>query len=346
MACIMKQKKIPSSEIILTSFFLAGFGGGIVIGICFLIIPLYFDRRLGLANAFMMTGICVGQIFIAPFIRYLLDNYSYRGAALIFGATMMNSFVAISLFQPVKWHMKKQCQKTDPPQENLVPLIPQKGNIDGPQQPTNLLDAVPKYEGSKEEPNWAATADQARVKQRQLCTSLRMSECSQHLMILSDNSSGTTIPGTYCTLSDCREGSKGNGALGVIKTLWIILVRVAQRTKSDVGILRSHRALIISLAYTFTINSFFNFIMLVPFVMEEEGHTLQESAWCISVMGICNLMTRLIVSPLTDWRRFDMRLCLMFGCAIMGSSMVGKVTWLFCYTNIRTLMSNYPQCFE
>ncbi|XP_071541500.1 monocarboxylate transporter 9-like isoform X1 [Panulirus ornatus] len=322
----------PSAEFLFFSYsLLSGLGMGLVIGMSFIILPLYFDRRRGLANTFLMAGICLGQILIPPFIRYLLDNYSYKGGALIYGAMLMNGFVAVSLFHPVEWHMKPR-RKTDQPPESLASLIPQKGRSDGPQEPMNLLDVVPQHEGTKEEPDWLAVADQVKVKRTRRDTSHRLSECSQE-SVISNILSGNIVSDTNCAPPDNKEGYKGNRCLGVIKTLWIILVRVAHRTKSDVGILRLSRVFVISLADTLIFSSYHNFIMMVPFVMESEGHSLQDSAWCISLMGICNLATRLIVSPLSDWKRFDKRLCIMFGCVVIGStilvfSFVTDLVWM------------------
>ncbi|XP_071541498.1 monocarboxylate transporter 9-like [Panulirus ornatus] len=311
----------PSAEFLFFSYsLLSGIGTGLLFGISIIILPMYFDRRRGLANTFLTTGICLGPILIAPFIRHLLEFYSYKGGALIYGATLMNGFVAVSLFHPIEWHMKPR-RKTDQPPKGLAPLIPQKGSSDGPQKPTNLQDVVPQHEGTKEEPNWVAIADQARVKRTRCGTGHRVSECSQE-SVISDMLSGNIVSVTNCAPPDSKEGYKGNGCLGVIKTLWMILVRVVRTVKSDVSIVRSLRALVIGLGNILITGSYFNFVMMVPFVMESEDHSLQDSAWCTSVMGICNLATRLIVSPLSDWKRFDKRLCIMFGCVVMGLAML------------------------
>lgn len=39
-------------------------------------------------------------------VRYLLDEYSFSGAALIMGALAFHGIVGAALFQPVEWHMK------------------------------------------------------------------------------------------------------------------------------------------------------------------------------------------------------------------------------------------------
>lgn len=40
-------------------------------------------------------------------VRILLDDYGFRGAALIMGALAFHGLVGAALFQPVEWHMKR-----------------------------------------------------------------------------------------------------------------------------------------------------------------------------------------------------------------------------------------------
>lgn len=40
-------------------------------------------------------------------VRILLDEYGFKGTTLVMGALALNGVVGASLFQPVKWHMKR-----------------------------------------------------------------------------------------------------------------------------------------------------------------------------------------------------------------------------------------------
>lgn len=40
-------------------------------------------------------------------VRILLDDYGFRGAALIMGAMAFHGLVGAALFQPVEWHLKQ-----------------------------------------------------------------------------------------------------------------------------------------------------------------------------------------------------------------------------------------------
>lgn len=112
-----------------------------------------------------------------------------------------------------------------------------------------------------------------------------------------------------------------------------LLVRVARSTGRDLCILMSPPALIIGVSSTLVINGYLNFIMMVPFMVQAAGHPLQASAWCVSVSGMCNLLTRVVVSALTDCSCFNMFACFVVSIfAIAASSLaftfVTEMTWL------------------
>ena len=88
----------------------AGVGGGLIGTICFIIVPMYFERRRGMANTVLMSGICMGSIMVPPFVRFLQDEYGFTGACMIYGATLLNSCVGVSFFHPLKWHAKREAQ--------------------------------------------------------------------------------------------------------------------------------------------------------------------------------------------------------------------------------------------
>lgn len=58
---------------------------------------------------FILTwiGTGVGQMIMPNIVRILLDNYGFRGAALIMAALAFHGLVGAALSQPVEWHMKR-----------------------------------------------------------------------------------------------------------------------------------------------------------------------------------------------------------------------------------------------
>ena len=83
----------------------AGFDTGLSLAIAYMVLPPYFSKS-GMANTFLVAGRPVTQMVLAPLLRYLLAMYSFRGAALIYGAIILNGLIAMSFFHPVKWHLK------------------------------------------------------------------------------------------------------------------------------------------------------------------------------------------------------------------------------------------------
>ncbi|XP_037797390.1 monocarboxylate transporter 12-B-like [Penaeus monodon] len=98
------------------------------------------------------------------------------------------------------------------------------------------------------------------------------------------------------------------------------VTRVVISTVRDLGILQSSRALIIALTSTLVMNGYLNFIMMVPFIVTKGKHTPYDAAWCVSVSGISNLLTRVIVSALADCSWFHLRACYMAGILLIALS--------------------------
>ncbi|XP_063614899.1 monocarboxylate transporter 5-like, partial [Penaeus indicus] len=302
---IMLSAFAPSAEFLFFSFsLLSGIGGGLAGTICFLIVPTYFERRRGIANTMLTTGICMGQIMGAPFIRYLQDEYAFTGAALIYGAILLNCLVGVSLFHPLKWHLKKTKVT-----ENVAPLD---GSVP-------LISTAEKTE--EESVQKVLTEDmktQAKMVRARMLARVSESSCTSHT---SRDSETSMMYVSMTGIIEVVDFALETEAKERPSSLWEILKRVFLSALSDLRIFRSRRALIINTGIALCINSYINFIMMVPFKMQQAGFTLQDSAWCVSILGLCNFVTRLIISPLTDWSKFNMRLCFMIGYAIIACSM-------------------------
>nr|XP_045581393.1 monocarboxylate transporter 13-like [Procambarus clarkii] len=93
---------------------LGGFGTGMSTLIAYVILPYYFKRLRGRANAILMGGVSSAQLIGPPLITFLQQAYGFRGATLIVAALSLNICVAGSVFHPVEWHSKapNRCNKT------------------------------------------------------------------------------------------------------------------------------------------------------------------------------------------------------------------------------------------
>ncbi|CAL4178524.1 unnamed protein product, partial [Meganyctiphanes norvegica] len=145
-----------------------GIGGGLYVNMMFMLMSSYFKKHLGIAVSIEMAGISLGQFLGPPFIRYLLDEYSYKGAAIIFGAINLNIVAVACLFQPAKWHIKstnlKEVKCNDINQDETGPFIHP--------QPDVSCKAEHKTEGAD------IDIVKAQAKMRRRLISRRMSESS------------------------------------------------------------------------------------------------------------------------------------------------------------------------
>lgn len=85
---------------------LAGISCGMLLNISYIIVPYYFNRRRGLASGIIMALDSSGQIVAPPLVKWLQDEFAYKGATLILGGIVLNCFVAAAVFHPVEWHSK------------------------------------------------------------------------------------------------------------------------------------------------------------------------------------------------------------------------------------------------
>lgn len=264
-----------------------GTGGGLVMCMSYIIVPSYFERRRGLANSVMMAGVCTSQMVGPPLIRLLQDEYGYRGATLVLGAVLLNGCLGAAFFHPVEWHLKKPRQPAKPPWP-------------GPSPAARSEDA--ECGDDEEHVEWVSLVTHARSRGEDgTHQDSRVSTSERH---------GTPPPAV-----PQRGGFR----------FWELLVRVTRSTLADLAILRSPRAVIISLGSTFFVIGYFNFVMMVPFAMQTAGHSLADAAYCISASAITNMMMRLSSSALSDCAWFNMRGAYMTGLALSSGSILGKV---------------------
>ncbi|XP_042222005.1 monocarboxylate transporter 9-like isoform X2 [Homarus americanus] len=325
----------PSPEFLFFSFsVLSGMGGGVVVCMSFIILPMYFDRRRGMANAIMNAGVCTGQIVGPPLVRLLQDEYGFKGATLIVGAIMLNSLIGACFFHPVEWHMKpprrQGTREVAEGEEEGAPMSDEMDRI-GDIEKTQSAESL--FSDDNEGPEWGESLIPRGVAVRKNGTRdgrgggvTPPTDNITHSIPLLDLSGLAAAPESDAEMT--RVEVKGG-----VRKLGVLLVRVSRSTIKDLGIFRSPRAIIIAVSNTFFINGYYNFIMMVPFAMQAADHTLADSAWCISVSAVCSLVFRMLMSSLSDWPKFNMRLAYMSGLATTATSilvfpLVKELQWL------------------
>ncbi len=75
----------------------------------------YFERRRALATGISVCGSGVGCIAFAPLANFLLEEYGWQGAHLIFAGLCLNCVVFAGLMRPleiaVEPNDKKVCER-------------------------------------------------------------------------------------------------------------------------------------------------------------------------------------------------------------------------------------------
>lgn len=89
-------------------------------------------------------------------------------------------------------------------------------------------------------------------------------------------------------------------------------------------LLRLPRVAIIALGGSFVVGIFLNLALLMPFVMESKGHTVETAAWCMSVTNLCNLASRIVISSFSDMAWFNVLVAYIVLSFILTISTLGN----------------------
>lgn len=95
-------------RILITKHFYAGIGVGLAMSAAFVALNHYFAKKRGQAVGLSMAGTALGMLIMPQLVRYLLEEFSFRGAVLIIAGLALHSAIGSILLQPVKWHLKEE----------------------------------------------------------------------------------------------------------------------------------------------------------------------------------------------------------------------------------------------
>ncbi|KAK4299439.1 hypothetical protein Pmani_028275 [Petrolisthes manimaculis] len=344
---------------------LTGLGSGLCCLVAFAIIPFYFKRRRGLANGLMMAGMCTGGMFWPSIITYLQGEYGYKGATLILAGVMLNNCVAASVFHPVAWHRRKP-SRNNKQAETKVLLVgssvasnrdgygsisegsvsetckdKQRGNGDGVLCPAfinkDIIDDTlyASYIGKEND-----DAEEVKVTQKSKATEHhhQNNDYNTSRPRNATNTQPTQHHETNCRQRDTghntqltqQQNEKTNKQQRLADGIKEVFVNLAMNVK----VLRSPTAVIVSIGVAGFVGVYLNFVMITPFAMDAMGYTQEEISWSLAVSNVCNLVSRLVVSPLSDFPNFNITKMFMAGTAILAFAAVG-----FCFVDGLVLMS-------
>ncbi len=88
--------------LMLTYGVIGGFGLGLIYLPAVVAVGYYFEKRRALATGISVCGSGVGTFLLAPLATYLLDEYGWKGANLIFAGLCLNCAVFGALMRPLE----------------------------------------------------------------------------------------------------------------------------------------------------------------------------------------------------------------------------------------------------
>jgi MFS transporter, MCT family, solute carrier family 16 (monocarboxylic acid transporters), member 14 len=62
----------------------------------------YFDKRRALAVGIAVCGTGIGTVVFAPFVSFLVQQFTWRGANIILGGVVLNGIVFGAFYRPLK----------------------------------------------------------------------------------------------------------------------------------------------------------------------------------------------------------------------------------------------------
>ncbi|XP_064114717.1 monocarboxylate transporter 12-like [Macrobrachium nipponense] len=107
-----------------------------------------------------------------------------------------------------------------------------------------------------------------------------------------------------------------------------LVLRILKNTLKNLTLMKSPVAVIVAVGGTFNVIGYLNFLNIMPFAMQEAGFSVEDAAAGMTISGLTNLATRLLVSVLADLPHFNMRLAYMF-----GTLLTVILSVVFCFLN-------------
>ncbi|XP_026731389.1 monocarboxylate transporter 12-B [Trichoplusia ni] len=266
-------------HLVITYGVLLGLGLGFIQNSSFVAINSYFklkkSRAVGLAN----VGTGVGQTLMPHLVRYLLENYGFRGACLLLSSLSLHGIAGTMLIQPVEWHLKKVEEEVVV--DETLHLLQDRGS-----RKTSQSNGEPQkieLTNENEKANWGSKK----------------------------TLSNKELNGGKINKSDANglNGSNGNGTpkkQNMLTKLYDLF---------GISLLSNMRFLNIVIGTALAVTSIQNFSMLYPFFLQHVASMdKQQTANCMSAVAAADICGRLILPIFQDKYKIKARWMLIGTC--------------------------------
>ena len=286
--------------------YILGFGHGLVFLAGTVAVTRYFLKKRARALGISYCGSGIGLFALPPLVRFLLEQYSWRGSLIILAGLMLNCCVLSALYRPFRWteeteeidielNKKDECDK---PIENDHPEKPPNKSFEKDIQASPLLrnkdhlsniNLLKRQTFSSTQRNFAGIRQEQmkklkeqtdNVSQQSITNSmLNQSICDSHASFDNIIENIHRSKGSQMNLDSFETDANVNDQRKRFKMQFIELMFPKE--------LITNMNFVIMMIATFLVGvpSFIPFSMLPDYAIST-GTTHSNSAWLLSAMGI------------------------------------------------------------
>ncbi|KAJ2950508.1 hypothetical protein O0L34_g8752 [Tuta absoluta] len=326
-------------HIIATYSIIGGFGVGLASSSSFVSLNHFFSKKRGQAVGLSMAGTGFGLMVMPQLVKLLLSEFGFRWTVVILGALAFHAVLGSCLLQPIKRHLievpvdkemqpfkEMECINESDEEENdkfeINPLVispmpkltPQRShaNMNHPSVGTIGLPRaktcdkpLEDFEKNHNRLNSLTTAASVAAMQRVTSSGNMISEPARKrkLSVIS-NISNMDFTGSYLQLY--LDTVDDNG-------LQMKTVKKAEPEKEqklgffrkfialmDLDLLKDWSFLNLLLGLSLFWSGELQFRMLTPFFIRSLGYNTNDTAFCLSMTAITDILVRLILPPIFD----------------------------------------------
>ncbi|XP_072036799.1 monocarboxylate transporter 12-B-like [Amphiura filiformis] len=338
-----------------------GFGIGVAFTNSIVVLGYYFKERIALANGIGFSGSSLGIFILAPLMRYLNDEYSWRGAMTILGAILGNICVCASLFRMSTSEAISMAGVGPESDEIALRPVPSNSNCEelGEIDETNPVtnSGTDGYEHISELPSGPSKVTSCvDEKEKKGDNEVQGTDGDENIGKLPSRSSRVRL--SVAEEADKDNGTKTNSGYENIGGL---PSRNSSKSRLSVaGSVRKHYTafvksynivLSVRFAMMCIISPFFSglsyYAALLYFVSNaiNLGIPKPDAAFLLSIMGICGIIGRLCCGPILDKKIFTP--CQFFslmggisGASCLLGTLARSYAWLVVFAAILGLTSS------
>ncbi|CAG9792112.1 unnamed protein product [Diatraea saccharalis] len=324
-------------HILATYSTLGGFGVGLASSSSFVSLNHYFSKKRGQAVGLSMAGTGFGLMVMPQLVKLLLGEYGFRWTVVILGALAFHAVLGSCLLQPVKRHLKEvpvDCEmqqvkemecilESDEEAEDkfeinplvshpMTKLTPQRShsNMNHPSvrtvgmpraktcdKPLPEFEKHSKFLGLTTAASVAAMprvtssgsmSEAARKRKASVISNIsNMDFTGSYLQLYLDTADEEAIQMKAIKKSEPEEEKKK----GFLKKFIALM---------DLDLLKDWSFLNLLLGLSLFWSGELQFRMLTPFFIRSLGYNMNDTAFCLSMTAITDILVRLILPPIFD----------------------------------------------